>query len=643
MTAKLIAEEGPLKGLVLSLEEGEEWTLGRDPDMCQLVVEDPTTSRRHLVCRQTDKGIIVENLSSTNPIEINDEPMIEPQLLRHGDTMKIGSGVYRFYTSEGASIASLPEKEEVVANESAGIAAVEVEEKEEELPPEEEPLVDEIEEEEKIEEEPIRHDTIFDEEEEEEILEEESYEPAGEEISFNLDMPGRWLLKVIAGPNNGAEFVMLPSHSYVVGTDAAVCDIVFHDISVSRKHARLTVSDDENLTIEDMESRNGSLVDGDTIEEKTLLVSNNLVTLGTTTFVVIDKEAERETIVSPPLASFGRVVQDEATVEATQKAVGQLPEDRPVAPAISGETTEEKASHAVSGLLLLSIITGLFVIIGFGVSTLFRTNDVIQEEVDVSGSLSMALESFPSIQYSYTKSNGTLLLLGHLASGTDRSQLLYNLQGLPFIKNIDNNIIIDEFVWQEANQVLAKNPKWRSVSIHSPEPGRFLMTGYLKTKAEEKKLFDYMSLNFAYPELLEKNVIVEEQVSDEAARVFREKNLLDVEVTMNAGEMTLRGEIGRDKEELFKELLLELKALTGVRSLVNYVAIVAPQSTIIDLSGEYEVSGYSNIGGVALNVVIEGRILTKGDVLDGMTITNITPGTIYLEKEGFKYKIDFNK
>jgi hypothetical protein len=32
MTGYLIAEEGPLAGLVVRFEEGQEWILGRDPD-----------------------------------------------------------------------------------------------------------------------------------------------------------------------------------------------------------------------------------------------------------------------------------------------------------------------------------------------------------------------------------------------------------------------------------------------------------------------------------------------------------------------------------------------------------------------------------------------------------------------------------
>jgi hypothetical protein len=44
-----------------------------------------------------------------------------------------------------------------------------------------------------------------------------------------------------------------------------------------------------------------------------------------------------------------------------------------------------------------------------------------------------------------------------------------------------------------------------------------------------------------------------------------------------------------------------------------------------------------------MHVVINGRILRKGDSLDGMLITTIQSNVIYLEKGGVKYRIDFSK
>src|SRR5262245_4408953 len=105
MVAKLVVEEGDFKGLSLSLEDGDTWTIGRDPDECQLVIEDPLVSRKHLIARRSPEGIVVENLSETNPVLLNDEEMNEqPHLLQNGDTLKVGNEVLRFYEDSSAHV-----------------------------------------------------------------------------------------------------------------------------------------------------------------------------------------------------------------------------------------------------------------------------------------------------------------------------------------------------------------------------------------------------------------------------------------------------------------------------------------------------------------------------------------------------------
>ena len=51
MSGFLVANEGPLAGLVIRMDEGDEWVIGRDPDVSFQVLEDPMVSRRHAVVR----------------------------------------------------------------------------------------------------------------------------------------------------------------------------------------------------------------------------------------------------------------------------------------------------------------------------------------------------------------------------------------------------------------------------------------------------------------------------------------------------------------------------------------------------------------------------------------------------------------
>ena len=57
------------------------------------------------------------------------------------------------------------------------------------------------------------------------------------------------------------------------------------DTSVSRRHAQLSVQDD-NLTIEDLGSANGTMVNGRLISEPTHLRDGDEVTLGETILTV---------------------------------------------------------------------------------------------------------------------------------------------------------------------------------------------------------------------------------------------------------------------------------------------------------------------------------------------------------------------
>jgi len=96
MAGYLIAEEGPLSGLIVRFEEGNEWILGRDPDESSVVLEDSMVSRKHAICRLTPEGFLLENLSSVNPATQNGKIITEAVLLREGDIIQIGARFFVF-------------------------------------------------------------------------------------------------------------------------------------------------------------------------------------------------------------------------------------------------------------------------------------------------------------------------------------------------------------------------------------------------------------------------------------------------------------------------------------------------------------------------------------------------------------------
>ena len=57
----------------------------------------------------------------------------------------------------------------------------------------------------------------------------------------------------------------------------------------------------------------------------------------------------------------------------------------------------------------------------------------------------------------------------------------------------------------------------------------------------------------------------------------------------------------------------------------------------------YQVTGYAEQGKYERGVLIYGKIYTVGDLLDGMRIIGMYERTVFLERNGLKYKIEFIK
>lgn len=597
MTARFVAEEGALKGLTLTLENGTQWVIGRDPDECQLLVEDPLASRKHLVCRATPEGVVVENLSTTNPVEVNAEEVKEPRLLHDGDMLKIGGGVYRFFKN-GEKMADLKDDLD-------------------------------------IEEEGYTPDTIFGDDDDKNGL---------AEINFDLVDAGRWLLKVVGGPNHGAEFSMQAGSAYVIGTDPNSCDIVFHDTSVSRQHARITIGSNDALSIEDLKSRNGTLIDSEPLKGKKTLNPNAIVAMGTTSFVVYDREGEMQTIISPLLPSIVKVLQKEEPKKSEDAARHDLKAAEDAPKPLPQPAKPPEKHHTVGAFILIGTITALFVLVGVGTATLFKSEPIaVTEQTDPMLVLDDALKPFPSVQKQYTRSTGRLFLIGHVLTASDKSQLMNSLEGLKFISTVDDSgIIIDEYVWQEINQLLNKNPLWKGITIYAQAPGKFVISGYLQTRKQAEQLNDFLASNFPYLDLLSKQITVEEDVISGITNLLQNIGLRDVVIQMSGGEVTLSGGIQANKTAELEHAIAEIKAIPGIRGVKNFVNQLAPEQAMINISDKYEVTGYSKQG-AHLNIVINGRILSKADELDGMTIKEIRSNAIFLEKDGVQYRIDFSK
>ena len=67
-------------------------TIGRHPVLCDLVVDDPSVSRRHVRIGRGAGGLFVEDVHSLNGTFVEDRLLtpIEPSQLLDGDTLTLG-------------------------------------------------------------------------------------------------------------------------------------------------------------------------------------------------------------------------------------------------------------------------------------------------------------------------------------------------------------------------------------------------------------------------------------------------------------------------------------------------------------------------------------------------------------------------
>ncbi|AAD18851.1 type III secretion system inner membrane ring subunit SctD [Chlamydia pneumoniae] len=460
---------------------------------------------------------------------------------------------------------------------------------------------------------------------------------AKKNISVDLTQPSRFLLKVLAGANIGAEFHLDSGKTYILGTDPTTCDIVFNDLSVSHQHAKITVGNDGGILIEDLDSKNGVIVEGRKIDKTSTLSSNQVVALGTTLFLLIDHHAPADTIVaslSPDDYSlFGR----QQDAEALERQEAQEEEEK-----------QKRATLPAGSFILTLFVGGLAILFGIGTASLFHTKEVVPlENIDYQEDLAQVINQFPTVRYTFNKTNSQLFLIGHVKNSTDKSELLYKVDALSFVKSVDDNVIDDEAVWQEMNILLSKRPEFKGISMHSPEPGKFIITGYVKTEEQAACLVDYLNIHFNYLSLLENKVVVETQMLKAIAGHLLQGGFANIHVAFVNGEVILTGYVNNDDAEKFRAVVQELSGIPGVRLVKNFAVLLPAEEGIIDLNlrypNRYRVTGYSRYGEISINVVVNGRILTRGDVIDGMTVTSIQPNAIFLEKEGLKYKIDYNK
>jgi len=561
MGPKLIAEEGLLKGTILSLNGAGPWVIGRDETECSIVLTDPAVSRKHAkISAKEQGGYDIENLSLINPILVDRKPVTGLTHLHDGSLIQIGSTYFRYTRT---------------------------------------------------------FDDAFeaDDAPEETIFEDKHPNPTMVDLAFPST---RWLLKVLAGPNTGAELYLESDKNYVVGKDPSHADIILHDRSVSNQHARLKINEEGLIEITDLDSKNGVRVGSKTISGEMITQPGETISLGTSTFVLIDTKGESSTIVH----EVPKVAEEEEEIAAPERNLTKL---------------FVPTSDLVAGGIFAVILAGVI----FAAVLLFKSGTVAEPQIAYSSKIAKALEPFHNVEYSYDSRGHKLFIAGHVTSAIDKEQMNFNLDQLTFIRGTEDNVVVDELVWQEMNDILSKNPDWRSVAITAPNPGQFLVTGYLKTIQQANALNDYLNLNFPLVDRLTSRVVIDEVVQGQIAKNLLENGFGSVQSTFVDGELTLKGSVPEKAKANYNAFLAKAKELHGIRAINDGVIIAQQSSSAIDLSSKYRISGMAARGGREVNVAINGKIYFRGDSVDGMIVTQITPKRVLLEKDGLKYQISY--
>ncbi len=589
MPAHLFAKQGPFEGLILHFEDGEDWIIGRDPDEADFVLEDSTVSRKHARITKTPDGLVLKNLSRINPTLVNGQMHEDDMLLSEGDEIQIGDTTFLFSEREVNEETRFLEEEPPLLKEPDELSA---------------------------------YDTIFD-------------DPGLEnDLPFHMVPDSSLLLKVISGPNAGAEIGIETDRTYVLGKDPNTCDIVFQDLSVSRNHARLHVDPDGIVDIEDLGSKNGTLINGHPILEKTVITPQDVISLGTTLFLFIDREAPQETIFSTA-PTYAESLEEEKLPEFTsEEAIEQAAE--------AAEPEDwKKTKIPPKYLLAASGFALIFFIIFISFFSLFKSHSIEIVQKEPVEEIEHALVAFPSVQFSFNPASGKLFLVGHVGTNIQFQELHYNIGQIPFITDVEDTVVIDEVLSKTMNDLLSSHPNWRSVSISAPQPGQFIVSGYIQTNAEAQNLKDYLLVNFPYAEKLTNRVTIEEILQIEVASLILSKGFGSISFQLNQGSIVLSGLYSEERKKEYTALLKELNSLPGVHAVKNLATPTSHQMARIDLSQQYQVSGSSLFDGRGYSVILNGKVFTRGDFVDGMKITSIESNTILLEKDGLKYTINY--
>ena len=574
-------------------------TIGRAPK-CDFVLEDNMVSRQHLICTKKEDGYHITNQSKINPTLVNGKECEDDYLLKNDDELTIGLTTFVFSSKENSSQSK---KEKPIKSKKKNKDdifslpdASDIEKPKELAVPDNK-------------EEQSQFDNLFN--------------SAPDDVPSSL-IPNvsDVFLKVIGGPNTGAEIIILPDKEYVLGKNPKVCDIVFQDLSVSKQHAKISIGKDKKISIEDLKSKNGVKVNDKLIKTKVGITTQDVISLGTTSFLIIDPSVQSDTIFDLP--------PEEKTEDKKDPEKKDDWKDKKV------PTKFLVAGGAFGTVFLIIVVTFL---------SLFQS--VPQQKVAPMSAtkklVSTIEKKYPALRTSMARDDNTILLAGHVISDMCKRELLFEIKEITPNIEIDDKIVVDEHITSAANKVLAENSMFDGISIFAPSPGMYTVQGYLTTNQAARALNDYILTSFPYPDRLTQKIHVENELLNETAKTLYSEGFTRLKPSILLGNLTIKGAITKHEVSQLKSAISKIEKIDGIRTVKNLCVIKAKRNikggtsvayddtNATDISDNYVLTGIALRNNEPFSAVINDKIYFMESVIDGMTIVNINNKSVLLE------------
>ena len=95
-----------------------------------------------------------------------------------------------------------------------------------------------------------------------------------------------WQIEVVAGVDSGKK-TRFANGVVIIGRDVKQCNLILNDNQVSRLHARVKLYDDDTVSIEDLGSTNGTLINNEPIYSLLMIGPQDTIRVGDTTISLV--------------------------------------------------------------------------------------------------------------------------------------------------------------------------------------------------------------------------------------------------------------------------------------------------------------------------------------------------------------------